>query len=46
MKVRFVMWVARMLGVPIDVHSSYFMKNVANPAFRHGVPHTDGKPIL
>lgn len=29
MKVRFVMWVARVLGVPVDVHSSYFMRHQA-----------------
>jgi len=46
MKAKMVMWFARMLGVPIDVHPSHFPKNVANPAFRYGVPHTDGKPIL
>ncbi len=27
MKVKLVMWFARVLGVPVDVHSSYFMKN-------------------
>lgn len=29
MKVRFVMWVARVLGVPVDVHSSYFIRRQA-----------------
>jgi len=44
MKVRFVMWVARVLGVPVDVHSSYFMRSGDN-CYRYGVPHTNGKPI-
>lgn len=44
MKVRFVMWVARVLGVPVDVRSSYFMQGRDN-GYRYGVPHTDGKPI-
>lgn len=32
MKVRFVMWVARVLGVPVDVHSSYFINRLRNQA--------------
>jgi hypothetical protein len=26
MKVKLVMWLARVLGVPVDVRSSYFIK--------------------
>jgi hypothetical protein len=28
MKLKFVMWIARVLGVPVDVHSSYFIKRI------------------
>lgn len=28
MKVKIVMWFARVLGVPVDVHSSYFIKRL------------------
>lgn len=44
MKVKLVMWFARMLGVPVDVHSSYFICR-AGSEYRHGVPHTDERPI-
>jgi hypothetical protein len=30
-RLRFVMWVARCLRVPIDVHGSYFRKNLSRP---------------
>ncbi len=30
MKVKLVMWLARVLGVPVDVHSSYFIKRFRN----------------
>lgn len=44
MKVKLVMWFARVLGVPVDVHSSYFIRG-GKDGYRYGVPHTNGKPI-
>ncbi|MDV6189874.1 hypothetical protein RYH75_11475 [Stenotrophomonas geniculata] len=45
MKVKLVMWFARVLGVPVDVHSGYFLNRTAKSVYRYGIPHTDGKPI-
>ncbi len=44
MKVKLVLWFARVLGVPADVHSSYFIAKRGSED-RYGVPHVDGRPI-